>query len=747
MKITIWLLLVGLCAAKNQVGLNCSADEDCDDKSECPSDSILDLETKKCICAKEHCMPLMRCQYKTKLVLKHNATGVPGDCCDVYECVSPSENNCIGVTCPKDEIKCPNDSLPLPRKQAEGECCSVPQGCECLPGPCPGPTVCPKGQFNKVRMAGTGEPGSCCPVYECQLKNIKTHNCIYEGKEISDNSTWKMNGCLDCWCIKGMVLCTKSQPCVPIPPDCPKISTPRGQCCPVCISNSEPELAVKPGGCKSSKGVIYENGASWEEDDCTTCVCLGGMHKCQAAMCQHNGNGTIELRVPSNCPFPANCKLKCKYGFALDEHNCYTCRCNESDCTLNCPNGYAKDENGEQLCECLQEPAFCPPLDSCTKECKHGFKMNRQGCPICKCDHCKTLVHCTKRCHHGYQTNSKGCSICKCKPSSMVNGSINHRVPTGCNTDGENPKEDGEVWFDGCRQCYCYAGKEMCSLIACPKLDCPDAIVSKNSCCPVCPGNETRSGMHVVCYGRGGLKFEGDSWTEDCAECICHNGVVMCYKEMCPPVLCTNPIPPTGGKCCPTCPQALQLPLLNSSSCGVDRPPGSEWRQDSCVSCICINGVADCYTETCNQIDLNCKHPIQVKNQCCPRCFDSFRDPNVCKEGNVTFNVGDEWEQEKCRRCTCEPGGTIICTQSLCDNPCSANKNCKENDGSESKLLFPVLCFLMGIIITVLFVIAKRCCHPRDQLTICQTGVPTHYQYKNVPSYDNPTPSPVKSLV
>lgn len=50
-------------------------------------------------------------------------------------------------------------------------------------------------------------------------------------------------------------------------------------------------------------------------------------------------------------------------------------------------------------------------------------------------------------------------------------------------------REDGETWFDGCRQCSCISGKEMCSLIRCSPFSCSNPIInSTSSCCPFCPG-------------------------------------------------------------------------------------------------------------------------------------------------------------------------------------------------------------------------------------------------------------------
>jgi len=55
---------------------------------------------------------------------------------------------------------------------------------------------------------------------------------------------------------------------------------------------------------------------------------------------------------------------------------------------------------------------------------------------------------------------------------------------------GGQHHDDGEAWFDGCRQCYCHGGAEMCNLITCPGLTCKQPIFNvSHACCPHCPGD------------------------------------------------------------------------------------------------------------------------------------------------------------------------------------------------------------------------------------------------------------------
>lgn len=77
-----------------------------------------------------------------------------------------SDKNCSDVTCPDEDVTCPMDSYRLPNHRAPGDCCSRPQGCECLPRPCLEPD-CIDGEHARAVQQGNQKPGTCCPLYKC----------------------------------------------------------------------------------------------------------------------------------------------------------------------------------------------------------------------------------------------------------------------------------------------------------------------------------------------------------------------------------------------------------------------------------------------------------------------------------------------------------------------------------------------------------------------------------------------------
>lgn len=57
----------------------------------CPADSTLDPQGG-CVCNKDRCSPPPTCTSPATLVTR-GAAGVPGDCCDVVDCVMPTSRS------------------------------------------------------------------------------------------------------------------------------------------------------------------------------------------------------------------------------------------------------------------------------------------------------------------------------------------------------------------------------------------------------------------------------------------------------------------------------------------------------------------------------------------------------------------------------------------------------------------------------------------------------------------------------
>lgn len=86
--------------------------------------------------------------------------------------------------------------------------------------------------------------------------------------------------------------------------------------------------------------------------------------------------------------------------------------------------------------------------------------------------------------------------MCKCKMCCFFSLESEHGVSTTtsspvhshCLTANGQRFEEGESWHDGCRDCYCHAGREMCVLISCPAPTCTNPVLNAHQCCPSCEG-------------------------------------------------------------------------------------------------------------------------------------------------------------------------------------------------------------------------------------------------------------------
>lgn len=56
------------------------------------------------------------------------------------------------------------------------------------------------------------------------------------------------------------------------------------------------------------------------------------------------------------------------------------------------------------------------------------------------------------------------------------------------------------------------------------------------------------------------------------------------------------------------------------------------WKPDVCTSCVCLDSVISCYSESCPSV--SCERPVLRKGQCCPYCIGKTKkkSPFSCPE-------------------------------------------------------------------------------------------------------------------
>ncbi|XP_055719046.1 cysteine-rich motor neuron 1 protein-like isoform X1 [Salvelinus fontinalis] len=563
------------------------------------------------------------------------------------------ELKCAATTCPALPVpSCPEGSVLTKSYTPPAGCCpTVPPQCTCDLRACHKPQ-CPSGQKTVPLSQATGKPGDCCDMFECQKVSPK---CVHNGKEFSEEEVYRMDPCWLCQCRGGISFCSKAE-CAEL--DCENFYIPEGECCPVCIDVELLSMDSTEASCWVNNK-LRGHEEQWKEDDCTFCQCVDGDPHCTAMACKQSCQNPVKIPgeccpfceepsyetvSPMLCPRLENCSFSgkdCPYGFQQDNNGCLLCQCLNHEscpdlgtyCSLQCPMGYEKDNFGCEVCECSSPMPKCRPL-TCSKTCPYGYVRNKHGCEMCRCVKCPPLT-CDKNCSDGYRQNRKGCSICMCKESDhLPSTTAPAPMPSYCLTSNGHRYEEGESWHDGCRDCYCHTGREMCVLISCPVPSCPNPVVRPDQCCPTCEdesGSGQPEGMDlVVCRAPGGkLYVEGETWNlDECTRCTCRKGRVLCDTEVCPPAVCQAP---TRNKdtCCHVCPedkQGPQLPVSTSqqeyciSSEGDVLLAGDTWKANACTSCTCNNGTIQCFSQRCPPA--NCRVPVLRKGQCCPHCLE-----------------------------------------------------------------------------------------------------------------------------
>ncbi|XP_072623413.1 cysteine-rich motor neuron 1 protein isoform X4 [Vulpes vulpes] len=536
--------------------------------------------------------------------------------------------DCSTVECPSvQQAVCPLDSYETQVRLTADGCCTLPTRCECLSGLCGFP-VCEVGSTPRIVSRGDGTPGKCCDVFECV--NETKPACVFNNVEYNDGDMFRMDNCRFCRCQGGVSICFTAQ-CGEL--NCERYYVPEGECCPVCEDPVYP--FNNPAGCYAN-GQIRAHGDRWREDDCTFCQCINGEPHCVATACGQSCMNPVKVPGeccpvceeptyitidPPACGELSNCTLTekdCVYGFKLDHNGCRTCQCKNREelcsglkrgCTLDCPFGFLTDAHNCEICQCRPRPKKCRPV-ICDKYCPFGYLKNKHGCNICRCKKCPELL-CSKICPLGFQQDSHGCLICKCRDDFVVQK---------------------------------------------PELSTPS-----------------------ICHAPGGEYFvEGETWNIDsCTQCTCHSGRVLCETEVCPPLLCENPSR-TQDSCCPQC---TDEPLQPSSSHNDSVPSyckndegdiflaAESWKPDVCTSCVCMDSVISCYSESCPSV--SCERPVLRKGQCCPYCIeDTIPKKVVCHFSGKAYADEERWDIDSCTHCYCLQGQTLCSTVSCPPLPC-----------------------------------------------------------------------------
>ncbi|KAJ8032166.1 Kielin/chordin-like protein [Holothuria leucospilota] len=515
--------------------------------------------------------------------------------CGRVSCLHPMMDECNCPVCDgcmyEDVMVMSGDIFPDPNDVCRDCICELGSA-RCYDRQCP-PANC---------TSPTEVPGECCPV-------CLEAECLEEP-----------DPCGDCVCDDGNWVC-ETRPCPDV--SCPHAG--QGMCCLEC------------NGCTFG-GKPWANGDSFQDpaDGCGICTCTNGFVTCEDPVCE-----------PVDCPNPTVPAGRC----------CPVCvgQCTVDGVKYNNNEEFTPRSDPCQRCNCRNGQVFCSAVE-CSRLCGHPRLERGQCCPVCDGCSFEDIDY-----DNGAQFNppSNPCHSCTC-----FNGNVECEViecpSLECPTPVEVPGQccsvcqectyfgstyiDGSTWparGEPCTECRCVGTRVRCQPLTCANADCTHPV--PGACCPLC-----ESCLFEESIYNNGQTFRPDN----CRQCNCLNGNVICTSEECPVLTCQNTVR-DPGQCCDRCQGCLYE--------GFEYGSGETWISpfNLCLTCQCQDGVTMCTEIRCLTPDF-CTNPVNVPGQCCPIC------PG-CTYNGVTYQNGQSFNphDDPCESCLCERG-SLTCVRQSC---------------------------------------------------------------------------------
>uniref|UniRef100_A0A8C0G1Z4 Kielin cysteine rich BMP regulator n=1 Tax=Chelonoidis abingdonii TaxID=106734 RepID=A0A8C0G1Z4_CHEAB len=340
-----------------------------------------------------------------------------------------------------------------------------------------------------------------CPLLQCPFP-ARGPCCqgYLDGQEFPD----PQDACSHCTCLRGFITCTKTS-CDP--PGCRHLTSPPGQCCPVC----QGEWGSGEGGHHMARPHSATTGHGWGT---SVLVKVKGYGQGPPAGLSMAGD------LPPSLPCPAllqrgevSCgPLPCP-GVTCPHPAVGPCDCRVCDgCSFHgraCSNGehFPDPHDACRLCSCLDGSVTCVPVPCFPAPCQNPVAVPGQCCPQCS-GACRYQGHLYESGTTFRPPGGDPCSTCTCLDEAVTCQrepclqQCTHPVPPAapsCCPDCDTCLFEGQELTshqavtppsDPCQRCYCLHGNVLCTPVLCPEAACTSPVRRPGHCCPECPGEE-----------------------------------------------------------------------------------------------------------------------------------------------------------------------------------------------------------------------------------------------------------------
>ncbi|CAM5086109.1 unnamed protein product [Eretmochelys imbricata] len=413
-------------------------------------------------------------------------------------------------------------------------------------------------------------------------------------------------------------------------------------------------------GC-SYAGQLYSNGDAFARDTCTTCRCRAGTVRCQETVCPELSCLERETLAGQCCP---TCRPGCEYDgqryqdgdvFLATSNPCMNCSCLDGNV------------------QCLR--LVCPQLHCATQE----------ELPGACCPHCQGCVDGAAQRAHGEDVGAARRPLPELPllggPCRVQEEAMCQAVPPPCQPPAGHllPRLRRLLvgWPGVCQR---GAGAQRGALhpVYLHEREC----VVQTHRLPACPLPGARPETRRVLPAVPGTASTMPSPSrtappspppqQPCLSCRCQAGEVSCERleKSCPPVPCSHP-GTAQGQCCPAC-HACEYEGRPYRHGETFTPPG----RGPCVQCTCA-GLGTCSARKRGAPPMSCTQPVRDPQRCCPPL-----QRLMCVLAEEEFEEGAQWKPDgdPCTTCTCLAGepvcGALPCPPLACQHPARLSGDC-----------------------------------------------------------------------